>query len=167
MINDDPDESNHLQKRGNGTCCCLRALIWSSPSHFSYKQFRTCLCRKGAWYRSWWCLKYQGAIFWPTCVNWTASENFSVMTDGGTELKILQNSGSIEYSFASLSDNDYRSMPHWASLFSWQRGGTVKVFFHSENLAMVVIMIMIMMIFIIIMINMILSVNIGLRSKLH
>ena len=43
----------------------------------------------------------------------------------------------------------------------------MKVFFHSENLAMVFIMIMIMMIFIIIMINMILSVNIGLRSKLH
>ena len=36
----------------------------------------------------------------------------------------------------------------------------MKVFFHSENLAMVVIMIMIM-------INMIICVNIGLRSKLH
>ena len=43
----------------------------------------------------------------------------------------------------------------------------MKVFFHSENLAMVVIMIMIMMIFIMIMINMIFSVDIGLRSKLH
>ena len=49
------------------------------------------------------CSSHEMRVHHSTCVKEVASVNFSVMTLGGTELKILQKSGSIEYSLASRS----------------------------------------------------------------